>query len=153
MRARLASCAAAAIVAMAALPACGDAQEPSDQQRRTDAGIDEPAAASAKVGLKRIGSFDAPVYVAGAPGFPQLLFVVEQQGTVRVLRDGKRLRRPFLDISGLVGYGGERGLLSIAFPPDYAASRRFYVYFTDEQGDIRVDEFKRRSVAGARAAR
>ena len=107
------------------------------------------ATASAGVGLKQIGSFDAPVYVAGAPGFPQLLFVVEQPGTVRVLRRGKLLQRPFLDISGTVEYGGERGLLSIAFPPDYGTSRRFYVYFTDEQGDIRVDEFKRRNATQA----
>jgi glucose/arabinose dehydrogenase len=103
------------------------------------------------VGLKRIGSFESPVYVAGAPGFPKLLFVVEQPGRVAVLRDGHRLPHPFLDIRGLVGYGGERGLLSIAFPPDYAHSRRFYVYYTDDAGNIRVDEFRR---AGAtRAAR
>jgi glucose/arabinose dehydrogenase len=152
MRGRVASCVAAAILAMAALPACGDAQEPPD---RGDApspprGEEEPAGASARgVGLKRIGSFDAPVYVAGAPGFPRLLFVVEQQGTVRVLREGRLLPRPFLDIAGLVGYGGERGLLSIAFPPDYARSRRFYVYFTDTEGDIRVEEFKRNNATQA----
>jgi len=51
----------------------------------------------------------------------------------------------------VVTTGGERGLLSIAFPPDYRRSRRFYVYYTDRQGDIRVDEFKRRSAT--RAAR
>ena len=89
--------------------------------------------------------------MTGAPGFPELLFVVEQPGRVVVLRKGRRLSRPFLDISGLVTSGGERGLLSIAFPPDYRQSRRFYVYYTDAQGDIRVDEFKRRSAT--RAAR
>jgi glucose/arabinose dehydrogenase len=57
----------------------------------------------------------------------------------------------FLDISGLVQSGGERGLLSIAFPPDYARSRRFYVYYTDHAGNIRVDEFKRKGAT--RAAR
>lgn len=141
---RAASCVAAAVLAMAALPACGSAEEPPAQSR---------AGASAKaggVGLKRIGSFDTPVYVAGAPGFPKLLFVVEQGGRVRVLRGG-RPRGSFLDISGLVSFEGERGLLSIAFPPDYRRSRRFYVYYTDRQGDIRVDEFKRRSAT--RAAR
>ncbi len=61
------------------------------------------------------------------------------------MRGGHKLGRPFLDIRGLVGDGGERGLLSIAFPPDYAQSRRFYVYYTDNAGNIRVDEFKRRS--------
>src|SRR5262249_32349599 len=46
---------------------------------------------------------------------------------------------------------GERGLLSIAFPPDYRHSKRFYVYYTDQDGNIRVDEFRRRSAT--RAAR
>lgn len=101
------------------------------------------------VGLKQIGSFDAPTYVTGAPGFPKLLFVVEQPGRVIVLRGGKRLRHPFLDVTDLVSYEGERGLLSIAFPPDYARSRRFYVYYTDETGDIRVDEFRRRDATQA----
>jgi len=103
------------------------------------------------VSLKLIGSFDSPTYVTGAPGFPKLLFVVEQPGRVEVLRRGHRLTRPFLDISDLVGSGGERGLLSIAFPPDYAKSKRLYVYYTDETGDIRIEEFKRRNAT--RAAR
>jgi len=124
-----------AILVALALPACGSARQPADSG----------------VGLKRIGSFDAPVYVAGAPGFPKLLFVVEQGGTVQVLRGGHRLRRPFLDIHDLISSGGERGLLSIAFPPDYRTSRRFYVYYTDPEGNIRIDEFKRRSAT--RAAR
>jgi len=124
-----------------ALPACGSAQ-PQE-------GIAPLKRGSAGVGLKRIGSFEAPVYITGAPGFPKLLFVVEQGGTVRVLRGGHKLGRPFLDISGLISSGGERGLLSIAFPPDYAQSRRFYVYYTDLAGNIRIDEFKRRSATQA----
>ena len=79
-----------------------------------------PASAGASVGLKRIGEFDHPVYVTGAPGYPKLLFVVEQPGRIEVVRHGHKLRRSFLDIRGLVNYdGAERGLLSIAFPPDY----------------------------------
>ena len=100
--------------------------------------------------LKRIGNFDSPTYVTGAPGFPKLLFVVEQPGTVRVLRGGHELGHPFLDINGLVSDdGGERGLLSIAFPPDYAQSGSFYVYYTDNSGNIRVEEFQRRSATRA----
>jgi glucose/arabinose dehydrogenase len=126
-----------------ALPACGAARQP-------EAG--PTSARRDRIGLKRIGSFDSPVYVAGAPGFPKLLFVVEQPGRVEVLRGGRRLPHPFLDIRSLVGYdGAERGLLSIAFPPDYAHGRRFYVYYTDNAGDIRVDEFRRGSAT--RAAR
>lgn len=124
-------------LALVALPACGTAQ-----QHRSE----RPAGLASR----RIGSFDNPTYVSGAPGFPKLLFVVEQPGKVVVLRGGHRLSRPFLDISDLVDFGGERGLLSIAFPPDYKESGDFYVYYTDKAGNIRVDEFQR---AGATRAR
>ena len=60
------------------------------------------------------------------------------------MRRGRTLERPFLDITRLVGSNGsEEGLLSVAFPPDYRASRRFYVYYTDHDGNIRIDEFRR----------
>jgi glucose/arabinose dehydrogenase len=102
------------------------------------------------VGLKKIGSFDHPVFVTAAPGYPKLLFVVEQPGRIKVVSGGHKLRRSFLNISRLVNYdGAERGLLSVAFPPDYRKTRRFYVYYNDAQGDIRVDEFKRRSATMA----
>lgn len=134
---------AAAALALLALPACGSAQEPqrSDTRQRPGGGV----------ALKRVGSFDSPTFVASAPGFPKLLFVTEQGGRVEVMRGGRRQARPFLDIRGLVSYGGERGLLSIAFPPDYRQSRLFYVYYTDNDGNIRVDEFRRRGAT--RAAR
>ncbi|HYG95841.1 MAG TPA: PQQ-dependent sugar dehydrogenase [Solirubrobacterales bacterium] len=143
MKSRKASRASSIAAVLAAaltlvLPACGSAND--GEQTTTD-----EAAASAKrgVALKRIGSFDSPVYVTGAPGFPKLLFVVEQPGRIVALQGGRS--RTFLDLRGIVGYGGEEGLLSVAFPPDYARSKRFYVYYTDEAGDIRVDEFRRRS--------
>jgi glucose/arabinose dehydrogenase len=124
-----------------ALPACGSAN---------DQGSAESAARAqgGGVALKKVGSFDSPVFVTGAPGFPKLLFVVEQPGRVVVLKDGRRAGT-FLDIRDLVNYGGERGLLSIAFPPDYARSKRFYVYYTDAEGAIRVDEFQRRGATRA----
>ncbi len=105
----------------------------------------------AGVGLKQIGKFEDPVYVTGAPGFPKLLFVVEQGGRVAVLRNGRRLAQPFLDIHDLISFGGERGLLSIAFPPDYKRSGHFYVYYTDPRGNIRIEELRRKSAT--RAAR
>jgi glucose/arabinose dehydrogenase len=111
-------------------------------------GIDRGAGA---VALKQIGSFDAPSYVENAPGARRLLFVVELPGTIRVLRGGKVLGRPFLDISDQVSSGGERGLFSVAFPPDYRKSRRFYVYYTNLEGDLRIDEFKRRRGSDVRA--
>jgi glucose/arabinose dehydrogenase len=136
---------------IAALQSCGAAD--SDESGSADRSR-QPQARKGGLALKRIGSFAYPVHVAGAPGFPKLLFVVEQGGRVRVLRGGRRIGRPFLDISGLVNLSGERGLLSIAFPPDYRRSRRFYVYYTDNQGDIRVDEFRRRTaIRAARGSR
>lgn len=137
----------AALLALA-LPACGSA---SDQDR--SAGGEATTSAGLGVGLKKIGTFDAPVYVTGAPGFPKLLFVVEQEGRIAVISAGRRAGT-FLDLRDRVNYGGERGLLSVAFPPDYGRSRRFYVYYTDAAGAIQIDEFQRRSatraVAGSR---
>jgi glucose/arabinose dehydrogenase len=146
MRRRARAGIVAVALALTALSSCASGREPTDRGAPEVAGR-----AGGRVGLKRIGSFDSPVYVASTPAFPRLLFVVEQGGRVEVLRNGRRLRRPFLDISGLVSFEGERGLLSIAFPPDYSRSRAFYVYYTDDRGNIRVDEFRRRTPT--RAAR
>ncbi len=134
-----------------ALPACGSAADTTGGGEAPTARDGTEAAASAKrgVALKRIGSFDQPVYASGAPGAPRLLFVVEQPGRIVVLKNGKRLGRPFLDLRGRVTYGGEQGLLSVAFPPDYARSGRFYVYYTGARGAITVDEFRRGSATRA----
>src|SRR6266536_4347437 len=103
--------------------------------------------------LHEVGSFDRPDYVDHAPGFGKLLFVVQQPGKIAVLRKGHRVHRPFLDIHGRVSQdGGERGLLSVAFPPNYRQSRRFYVYYTNRHGNNEIDEFKRRRHAPAIAA-
>jgi len=123
-----------AVAALVALPACGTAQQRERSAQRPSSGV----------ALKKVGEFESPTYVAGAPGYPKLLFVVEQPGRVEVMRAGRKLAHPFLDVRSLVGYdGGERGLLSIAFPPDYRRSGRLYVYYTDNDGNIRVDEFRR----------
>jgi glucose/arabinose dehydrogenase len=103
------------------------------------------AAAEGAVRLQKVGTFDAPVYVTTPPGDNSRLFVVEQGGKVRVVRDGKTLDTPFLDVSDDVTSGGEQGLLSIAFAPDYATSGLFYVFYTNTDGDERVVEYKRRS--------
>jgi glucose/arabinose dehydrogenase len=91
----------------------------------------------------RIGRFDSPVYVTAPPGDTRRLFVVEQTGRIRVLVGGKRRSRPFLDLSRDTNAGGEQGLLSMAFAPDYRSSGRFYVNFTDRGGNTRVQEFRR----------
>jgi glucose/arabinose dehydrogenase len=135
-----------ALLLALALPACGSA---SDSTATSSSSPSPARPQGGGVALKKIGSFDSPVYVTGAPGFPKLLFVVQQPGQIVVLRGGHQLPKPFLNLSGKISSGGERGLLSVAFPPDYARSGRFYVYYTDPAGNIRVDEFKRASATRA----
>ncbi len=106
-------------------------------------GADERATAAASPALQRVGQFDTPTYVTAPPGDTRRLFVTERDGAIKIVRDGKELNTPFLDIRSRVSTVGEGGLLSIAFPPDYARSRRFYVYYTDRGGNIRIDEFLR----------
>jgi len=84
--------------------------------------------------------FQSPVYVTSAPGDPSTLYVVEQPGTIKIVRDGQ-VAGTFLDIRDLVKSGGEQGLLSVAFSPQYATNHKFYVDYTDTHGDTRVVEF------------
>ncbi len=109
------------------------------------------AAASRRVKLAKIGEFDMPLYVTAPRGERRRVFVVEQGGTIRVLRGGKRVARPFLDIRSRVIAGGEQGLLSMAFAPDYAKTRRFYVNYTDRAGAQRVVEYRRSRSSADRA--
>jgi glucose/arabinose dehydrogenase len=110
------------------------------------------AAGGRALKLKRIGSFDSPVYVAQPPRERRLLFVVEQPGTIRVLRSGDKLKRPFLNLRKQVRYGGEQGLLSMAFDPHYGRNRRFFVYYVGNGGDIRVDSLRAKRGDPTRAA-
>ncbi len=95
--------------------------------------------------LSKIGAFERPVLVTAPPGDTRRIFVVEQRGTVQIVRDGEPLPAPFLDIRDKVKLLSEPGLLSIAFAPDYATSGRFYVFYntTAGNGDIRISEFRR----------
>ena len=92
--------------------------------------------------LVEIGTFESPTYLT-APARDERLFVTERAGAVRIVEDGAVLEQPFLDISDRVDVDGEGGLLSMAFAPDFAESGRFYVYYTDLRGDIRIDAFER----------
>lgn len=100
------------------------------------------SARSDSLRIVRIAKFEAPVYATGAPGEPGNLYVVEQGGTIRVLAGGRIRATPFLDIRSLVVSGGEQGLLSVAFDPGYAKNRRFYVDYTDRNGDTRVVQYR-----------
>jgi glucose/arabinose dehydrogenase len=85
--------------------------------------------------------FASPVAVASAPGDPTTLYVVEQPGTIKIVKAGQ-VTGTFLDIRSRIKSGGEQGLLSVAFHPAYAQNHRFYVDYTDTNGDTRVVEFK-----------
>ena len=96
--------------------------------------LPSPTAASVKSGsfklTKIAGNLRSPVYVTNAGDGSGRLFIVEQAGRILVLKNGGVLATPFLDIRSLVASGGERGLLSVAFHPDFASNGVFVVDYT-----------------------
>jgi glucose/arabinose dehydrogenase len=90
----------------------------------------QAAPAAAVISVERIlVNLDQPVFVTSPPDDPRL-FIVGRQGTIRIFDGNDVLDPPFLDITAKVDDGGEGGLLGLAFAPDYATSRAFYVYYT-----------------------
>jgi glucose/arabinose dehydrogenase len=92
----------------------------------------------------------AITYIAANRAEPKRLYVVEQDGRIRYLING-RVRGTFIDLRSAVVSGGEQGLLSVAFHPNYARNHRFYVNYTDRNGDTRVVEFRSRRGKGIRS--
>jgi glucose/arabinose dehydrogenase len=92
---------------------------------------------------------NSPVYLASPPGDTARLFVVDQAGVIRVVQHGQLLAAPFLDISGRVLYGGEEGLLSVAFHPSFASNHYFYVDYTHSNaaGDTTYTMIERYTVS------
>jgi glucose/arabinose dehydrogenase len=82
-----------------------------------------------------------PLYLTSPSGDPRL-FIVEQAGRIRIVENGKLLSTPFIDIAGKVKSGGEQGLLSVAFHPDYAKNGFLYVNYTDKNGDTRIERYQ-----------
>jgi glucose/arabinose dehydrogenase len=108
----------------------GEGSSPSRAQRRP-------------VRLLRLGTFEQPTYLS-APRGDRRRFVVQRDGQIIVVRGRRKLATPFLDISERVSPPeGESGMLSMAFAPDYAESGRFYVYYTDNDGFLQIDQFRR----------
>ena len=115
----------------------GTGSAAEDQQGRAQPGsTDQPR-------LVKVGSYEQPVFVTAKPGDSSRLFVVEKGGRILVVRKGRTLRTPFLDVSGQVSTSGEQGLLSMAFSP--RAGRRFYINLTDRSGDTRIIEYQVRT--------
>ena len=135
-----------ALALLVGLAACGASSPATKTTNASPVVTTSPpgARSAASLGLQRIGSFSSPVYVTSPPGDSRRLFVVEQEGVIRIVRDGRVLPRPFLDIRSRVQCCGEQGLLSMAFAPDYARTGRFYVYYSSDGGSReRVEAFRR----------
>ena len=123
-------CAGSAILASVA---CHDSTAPGDGSL--------PPGLTLKLDPFISSGLSSPVFLA-QPLNDGRIFVVEQGGRIRVIRNGVLQTTPFLDISSRVLSGGERGLLSVAFHPQYATNHYFYVYFTTQtNGDIRIERF------------
>ncbi len=87
----------------------------------------------------------SPVFITHSGDNNGRLFVVEQTGRIRVIRKGVLQSAPFLDLRSKISTGGERGLLGLAFHPDYSWNRKFYVYYTDKSGTIVIAQYLRSS--------
>ncbi|MHB8891550.1 MAG: PQQ-dependent sugar dehydrogenase [Candidatus Limnocylindrales bacterium] len=105
---------------------------------------DRPDLAAARVAVETAASgLEAPLWATTAGDGSGRLFIAEQGGRIRVLRDGTLLATPYLDLSDHVGAGGERGLLGVAFAPGFGpAETRFYVHYSSLAGDTTIAELR-----------
>lgn len=107
-------------------------------------GSSPPSPPSTSLRLQSIStSLSAPVFMTAPAQDTSHLFIVEQGGRIRIfdVTTNSLLARPFLTISGLLSTGGERGLLGMAFDPQYETNRQFYVYYTNPAGNIVVARY------------
>jgi len=103
-----------------------------------------PSTAEGPVALELevvIGGLEAPLDVATAGDGSGRLFVVEQAGRIRIVDEGTLGERPFLDVSARIASGGERGLLGLAFHPEFPVDPRLFVNYTDLKGDTVIAEY------------
>jgi glucose/arabinose dehydrogenase len=88
--------------------------------------------------------------ISSTPAEPNRLYAVEQAGVIKYVVNG-RVRGTFIDLRDRIVSGGEQGLLSVAFHPNYKRNHRFYVDYTDKQGNTRVVEFRSRNGRGLKS--
>jgi glucose/arabinose dehydrogenase len=96
-----------------------------------------------------VSGLRSPLDLQSVAGDRERLYVVEQGGTIRVVRNGQLQPAPFLDVSDRISSGGERGLLGLAFHPQFATNRRLFVNYTDRSGDTHLSEFRAASADAA----
>ncbi|MEX2542306.1 MAG: PQQ-dependent sugar dehydrogenase [Trueperaceae bacterium] len=106
-----------------------------DASAQGSEGVPDPVLEEIASGLQ------SPTAIVDAGDDSGRLFVLEQPGRIRIIADGQLLPEPFLDLSGSISDGGERGLLGLAFHPDYAGNGRFFVDYTDPNGHTVVARY------------
>jgi len=131
------------VAATLVIPGCGSSSPtPLPTPSSSTCGAGAPVAGTPTLTTVLVArGLSSPLDLQFAPGDRSRLFVVEQPGRIRVIRDAALVAAPFLDVSGRISTGGERGLLGLAFHPGYAQNGRFFVNYTDRNGDTHVAEF------------
>ena len=103
-----------------------------------------PSIAAAQLRSEVVASgLSFPVAFIPDPVIPNVFYIVQQGGIVRVLQGGQLLATSFINLSGSISCCGERGLLGMAFPPDAATTGRVFFNFTNQNGDTVVARFTR----------
>lgn len=135
------------------VPAPAPTPAPSPIPTPTPSPIPTPAPLPQAIRLtSAFSGFENPVHITHAGDGSNRLFVVEQAGVIRVIQNGTVQPQPFLDIRGRVQSGGEEGLLSMAFSPNFQTNGRFYVYYTNRNGDNVVSRFSTGAASSAIAS-
>jgi glucose/arabinose dehydrogenase len=138
-------------LASAALPASvgpsgetgseGPAGTPSPSAARSPTGSFDPSAVSVTL-EPFVSGLAHPLAIVHAGDGSGRLFVAEQGGAIRVVRDGRLVARPFVDVAAKISSGGERGLLGVAFAPDYPKDPRVFLDYTDRDGNTVVSSLR-----------
>ena len=138
--------AAIGLLALVALtwPAAVLATPTASDAARTAGNVAQGAPGDAKIALSlREAGLTNPVFITSAHDGTSRLFIVEQPGRIKILKpDGTIRSTPFLSITGATSGGFEQGLLGLAFHPNYETNRRLYVYFTNNDWDIVIREYR-----------
>ncbi len=91
--------------------------------------------------IRLAGGLTKPLFVTHAPGDFQRIFIVEQAGRIRILRNGQLLALPFLNVDPIALGSGEQGLLGLAFHPDYSTNGRFFINYVNNSGNTQIAEY------------
>jgi glucose/arabinose dehydrogenase len=136
------------VAVFVALSGCGGSSASSPTPPSATPPIGSCAAGTPAVGVPTLtarlvaSGLHSPLDLQAAAGDRERLYVAEQGGRIRLILNGQVQPAPFLDVSGRISGGGERGLLGLAFHPQFATNRRFFVNYTNPGGDTHVSEFR-----------